>query len=272
MHELVGVVLPLKEAGDLRQVSQVKREYRVGDIMIRIQKYLAEAGIASRRQAEELIRAGRVQLNGETLTQMGTVIDPAKDQVRVDGKEVQQKEGKVYLLLNKPVGVVTTLHDPQRRKKITDLLKGVKERVYPVGRLDFNTEGLLLLTNDGELAYRLTHPRFKVDKTYVAEVRGHMEADVMTRLKKGVMLEDGLTSPAKINLLAKNSIRTLFEITIHEGRNRQVRRMCEAVGHPVKALRRVRFGPLKLEHLEPGEFRNLTVEEIKSLKKICQLD
>ncbi|MFZ5755148.1 MAG: pseudouridine synthase [Bacillota bacterium] len=239
--------------------------------MERLQKYLAQAGIASRRKAEELILAGRVKVNGITITQLGSKIDPERDIVTFDQKPVKTTNKYEYYLLHKPLQVVTTMHDPQGRTKVTDLLKGIKTRVYPVGRLDYHTEGLLLLTNDGELAYRLMHPKYKVAKTYLVTVKGILDKNSLLRLQKGVLLEDGLTMPAKVTILETGEDYSRLEMTIREGRNRQVRRMCEAVGHPVVSLKRVKFGPLSLGQLKPGQYRKLEEGEIRELKKACQL-
>jgi len=237
----------------------------------RLQKFLAQAGVASRRQAEEFIKAGRIKVNGQVITEMGYKIDQHRDQVTVDGKRVLAQEEMVYLLLNKPPLVVTTLSDPQQRTKVTDLLVGIKQRVYPVGRLDYESEGLLLLTNDGELAYRLTHPRYKVAKTYLVKVKGNISPEAQQRLREGVVLEDGPTQPAQVSVVREGKGTTLLEVTIREGRNRQIRRMCETVGYPVSALQRVSFGPLKLRDLPTGQYRFLTKAEIAALKKACQL-
>ncbi len=237
----------------------------------RLQKYLAHAGIASRRKAEELILAGRVKVNGITITQLGSKIDPERDVVMVDQKTVKTENKYEYYILNKPLQVVTTMHDPQGRTKVTDLLKGIKARVYPVGRLDYHTEGLLLLTNDGELAYRLMHPKYKVAKTYLVTVKGIMDKNTLNKLQKGVLLEDGPTMPAKVTILEAGNDYTQLEMTIHEGRNRQVRRMCQAVGYPVVCLKRIKFGPLSLGQLKPGQYRKLEEDEIRRLKRACQL-
>lgn len=239
--------------------------------MERLQKYLAKCGVASRRQAEKLIAAGRIRVNGAIVREMGLQIDPARDEVILDDRKVEPAQQKVYLMLNKPRRVITTLSDPQRRAKVSDLLRDIKERVYPVGRLDYHTEGLLLLTNDGEMAYRLTHPRFEVEKEYIAEVKGSVGEEALEKLRRGVLLEDGLTSPAQVRRIAVGRNRTMLDLVIHEGRNRVVRRMCEAVGHPVLALKRVRFGPLKLEDLPSGAYRHLTPREVEALKKTCRL-
>ncbi len=238
--------------------------------MERLQKFMARAGVTSRRRAEEMIREGRVKVNDEIIQEMGCKVDPDTDVVMVDNRPISLNKEKVYILLNKPSKVVTTLHDPQKRVKVTDFLKDVTTRVYPVGRLDYLTEGLLLLTNDGELAFRLTHPKFKVPKTYLAKVKNHITEEALNRLRKGVMLEDGKTMPAFVKKRKLAQGFTLLELTIREGRNRQVRRMCEAVGYPVVALKRISFGPLSLGDMESGQYRFLTEKEIKSLKKACQ--
>lgn len=232
---------------------------------------MARAGVASRRRAEMMIQDGRVKVNGKIVQEMGCKVDPDKDLVMVDNRSICLKEEKVYLILNKPVKVVTTLHDPQNRVIISDLLKDVKTRIYPIGRLDYLTEGLLLLTNDGELAFRLTHPKFKVPKTYIAKVRNHITNDALKRLREGVMLEEGKTMPALVKILKSSQGFTLVEMTIHEGRNRQIRRMCKAVGYSVVALKRISFGPLSLGDMSPGQYRSLTQKEISTLKKACQL-
>ena len=227
----------------------------------RLQKVLAQAGLGSRRACEELIAAGRVTLNGEVAT-LGTRADPESDAIEVDGAHVGVRQGLAHYLLNKPAGVVTTASDPQGRPTVVDLVPA-EPRVYPVGRLDADTEGLLLLTNDGELAHRLTHPSFGVEKEYLAEVEGVPGRGVLRRLREGVDLEDGTTAPARVSLVGDRTLR----ITIHEGRNRQVRRMCEAVGHPVRRLVRVRVGPLADRRLPPGTWRPLSQTEVRALER-----
>ncbi len=233
--------------------------------MDRLQKVLAQAGVASRRGAEELIVQGKVTVNGKPVTELGTKVDPEKDSISVDGKKIKRREPKLYLLLNKPAGYVTTLRDPQGRRKVTDLLKGIKTRVYPVGRLDYETEGLLLLTNDGELAYGLTHPKHGVEKTYLAQVVGVPDPKKMRLLREGVRLEDGVTAPAQVRRLAIIEGNALLELKIHEGRNRQVRRMCGAIGHPVIKLQRTGLGGLSLEGVALGAYRRLTEQEVAGL-------
>ena len=227
----------------------------------RLQKVLAQAGLGSRRTCEKLIADGRVTVNGEVAT-LGTRADPDVDAIEVDGARIGVREGLVHYLLNKPAGVVTTASDPQGRPTVVGLVPA-EPRVYPVGRLDADTEGLLVLTNDGDLAHRLTHPSFGVDKEYLAEVTGTPSRGALRRLREGVELEDGPTAPARVSLVGDHTLR----ITIHEGRNRQVRRMCEAVGHPVRRLVRVRIGPLADRRLPPGEWRPLTQAEVRALER-----
>ena len=235
---------------------------------IRLQKILAQAGIASRRAAEKLIADGRVSVNGTTVREMGTKADPAADHVRVDGRRIKAAERVRYILLNKPAGYVTTRSDPQRRPTVIDLLHGVREYVYPVGRLDYDTSGLLILTNDGDLAARLTHPRHGVERTYEARVAGVPDAEAIERLRKGIPLDGRRTRPADVKLLTRGrgDRDGVLVITIREGRNRQIRRMCEAVGHPVQSLARTRIGPISDSRLKPGLWRELRSEEIRALK------
>jgi 23S rRNA pseudouridine2605 synthase len=229
----------------------------------RLQKVLARAGLGSRRACEELIDEGRVRVNGEVAT-LGRRVDPEHDRVTVDGVTLPVRPGLVYYLLNKPAKVVTTAHDPQGRATVVDLVPD-EPRVFPVGRLDWDTEGLLLLTNDGELAHGLTHPSRGVPKTYLAEVAGVPGKAALRRLRDGVDLEDGRTAPARARLTQTTPTGAALEVVIHEGRNRQVRRMCEAVGHPVRRLVRTRFGPLRDHSLAPGEWRPLKSAEIQAL-------
>jgi len=227
----------------------------------RLQKVLARAGIGSRRVAEEMIEAERVQVNGEVAV-LGRRVDPERDVVAVDGTPIGTAPGLVYRLLNKPSGVVATADDPQGRPTVVQLVP-TEPRVVPVGRLDLDTEGLLLLTNDGQLHHRLTHPSFGVEKEYLAEVEGAVAAKTLQRLRYGIELEDGRTAPARASSPAPN----LLKLTIHEGRNRQVRRMCEAVGHPVRRLVRTRIGPLSDSQLRPGTWRDLTRDEVRALER-----
>lgn len=228
---------------------------------VRLQKVLAQAGLGSRRTCDELVEAGRVRVNGER-ARPGQRVDPEVDVVEVDGARIGVRPGLVHLLLNKPTGVITTADDPQGRPTVVSLVPS-EPRVFPVGRLDADTEGLLLLTNDGDLAHRLTHPSFGVEKEYLAEVEGTPSRGALRRLREGVDLEDGRTAPAKVSVLGDRVLR----ITIHEGRNRQVRRMCDAVGHPVRRLVRTRIGPLVDRDLAPGAWRALTQDEVRALER-----
>jgi 23S rRNA pseudouridine2605 synthase len=237
--------------------------------MQRLQKVLSQAGVASRRAAEKLIAEGRVSVNGATVREMGTKADPAVDDIRVDGRRIKAAERLRYILLNKPAGVVTTRSDPQRRPTVLDLLRGVREYVYPVGRLDYDTEGLLLLTNDGDLAARLTHPRHGVKRTYEARVAGVPDTAELERLRTGIPLDGRRTQPADVDLLSGRERDGLLRITIREGRNRQVRRMCEAIGHPVKALTRTRIGSLTDRQLKPGMWRDLRADEVRALRSLA---
>jgi 23S rRNA pseudouridine2605 synthase len=235
----------------------------------RLQKILAQAGVASRRAAEKLIANGRVTVNGETVCIMGTKADPAQDDIRVDGRRLRPPQRIRYILLNKPAGFVTTRLDPQRRPTVIDLLRNVHEYVYPVGRLDYDSEGLLLLTNDGDLAARLTHPRHGVERVYEVRVAGAPNAEAVKQLRKGIVLDGRRTLPADVVLLSSRRDREgALRLTIREGRNRQVRRMCEAIGHPVRALRRVRIGPVGDSRLKAGQWRELTPEEVQALREV----
>lgn len=237
----------------------------------RLQKYLAEAGVASRRKAEELIVQGKVKVNGKVVTQMGMKIDPAKDEVTYLDKKVTTKDTKmVYIMLYKPEGYVTTAKEQFGRPAVMDLIKGVKERIFPVGRLDYDTSGLLLLTNDGDLTYKLTHPKHDVDKTYIAKLYGIPDEGALQKFRRGVVIDGKRTKPAKIQIIDKDKDGRFCtaEIIIHEGRNRQVRKMCEAIKHPVAQLKRVATGDLKLGDLQKGKYRHLTEKEIKYLKKL----
>jgi 23S rRNA pseudouridine2605 synthase len=227
----------------------------------RLQKVLARAGFGSRRVCEELIAAGRVTVDG-VVAELGRRVDPDRDRIEVDGVPVATAAGLVHYLLNKPRGVVTTADDPQGRPTVVELVPS-EPRVFPVGRLDVDTEGLLLLTNDGDLTHRLTHPSYGVEKEYVAEVEGQPSRGALRRLRDGVDLDDGRTAPAKASLVSPSVLR----LTIHEGRNRQVRRMCDAIGHPVRRLVRTRIGPLTDRSLAPGEWRPLAVAELRALER-----
>lgn len=232
---------------------------------MRLQKFISLSGAASRRHAEEMIRAGRVRVNGVTVTEMGITVS-AEDRVECDGKPISPVDRKVYIMLNKPSGYVTTVSDPEGRKTVMDLVSGVGCRIYPVGRLDYDTTGLLILTNDGDFAFSSTHPGQLTDKTYLARVSGIPSEESLERLRKGIMLDGRPTSEAGVELVKADGMTAVLRITIHEGRNRQVRRMCEAVGHPVISLERVAIGGLSLGNLKPGKWRYLTESEIRSVK------
>jgi 23S rRNA pseudouridine2605 synthase len=238
--------------------------------LLRLQKILAAAGIASRRAAETLMTQSRVTVNGRTVTELGSKADPALDDIRVDGRRVKGAEPLRYVLLHKPRGYVTTRSDPSRRPTVMDLIRGVREYVYPVGRLDFESEGLLLLTNDGDLAAALTHPRHGVEREYEAWVLGQPDEHDIERLRHGVVIDDRRTAPATVSVVhhgrGKHAGHTLLAITVREGRNRQVRKMCDAIGHPVESLTRVRIGPIADATLPAGRFRDLSVEEVRRLK------
>ena len=243
---------------------------------LRLQKILSAAGVASRRTAETLIAQGRVSVNGRTVTEPGTKADPSRDEIRVDGRRVKDAEPLRYLLLNKPRGYVTTRSDPARRPTVIDLLPEVREYVYPVGRLDYDSDGLLLLTNDGDLAARLTHPRHGVEREYHAWVLGTPDDRDLDRLRRGVVIDGRRTGPADVGVVhtgrGKRQGQTLLSIAIREGRNRQVRRMCEAVGHPVDTLTRVRFGSIADRRLKPGRFRDLTPQELRRLRAALETE
>ena len=236
----------------------------------RLQKLISRAGIASRREAENLILAGRVTVDGKIVGELGKKFNPKLHQICVDKKPLTFAEEKIYILLNKPRGYVSTAKDERGRRTVLDLVKEIPERIFPVGRLDLNSEGVLLLTNDGELTNSLIHPRFKIKKTYRVKVTGEVTEEKMDLLREGIELDDGLTAPAEIYLLEKNSDTTILEITIHEGRNRQIRRMFSAVGCDVKRLKRINFAGLTLQGLGIGKFRRLTSEEIKKLRELTQ--
>ncbi len=238
------------------------------DTVVRLQKYLAHCGVASRRGAENLIQQGRVSVNGVVISEMGVQIDEANDRIEVDGTLVEPEKKMVYVLLNKPVGYVTTVSDDKGRNTVMDLVADIPVRIYPVGRLDYDTEGLLLMTNDGDLTYRITHPKNNVEKTYEAEVTGNISMNTLLQLRNGIMLDGVKTSPAKVEVIGATRLGTKLEITIHEGKNRQVRRMFETVGCVVKKLKRTREAGLILGHVPLGRWRKLTEAEVNMLKKI----
>lgn len=230
---------------------------------MRLNAFLARAGVASRRRADELIQDGRVRVNGEP-GQLNTVVGK-HDVVEVDGARIE-RQPLAFVLLNKPAGVITTARDPQGRRTVVDLVPAAP-RVVPVGRLDVDTTGALLLTNDGDLAHRLAHPRYGIPKVYEADVEGVPSADALRRLRDGIELEDGPTAPARVRVVRKGQGATRLELTLHEGRNRQVKRMCEAVGHPVTRLSRVRYAGLALDGLPRGQWRALTKDEVAALRR-----
>jgi pseudouridine synthase len=238
----------------------------------RLQKILSQAGVASRRASEQLMLEGRVTVNGTTVRELGTKADALSDDIRVDGRRVKVVQRRRYILLNKPRGYVTTRSDPQRRPTVIDLLAGVHEYVYPVGRLDFDSEGLLLLTNDGDLAARLSHPRHGIARVYEAQVLGRPDAHDVQRLSRGVMIDGRRAEAAEVKLLPqrREADTSTLVITVHEGRNRQVRKMCDAIGHPVERLRRVAIGPLRDARLKPGQWRELQDDEVRRLRSAAK--
>lgn len=238
--------------------------------MERLQKVMSQAGVSSRRAAEKIILEGRVSVNGRVVKELGSKIDPEKDELLVDGKVIKTMTDHVYFILNKPKGVISTAKDERGRKTVIDLLAKVPERIYPVGRLDNNTEGLLLLTNDGELMNSLLHPKYKIYKTYIAKVEGNPSEDKLDQLRAGIELEDGMTAPAEVYIAGTEPMKniTTLEIIIHEGRNRQVRRMCEAIGCSIKSLKRIEFAGLTLSGVHRGQYRALTAREVDRLKSI----
>ncbi len=234
----------------------------------RLQKVLARAGVAARRTCEELIRAGRVQVDGKVAT-VGMKVDPARAAIYGDGKRITFPKRHLSLLLYKPKGYVSTVNDPQGRPKVTDLVPFPGVRLFPVGRLDFHTSGLILLTNDGELAHLLTHPKYGIWKTYQALVKGRPAPAALEQLKRGVLLPEGKTAPARVRLLKQFGNQALLEISLREGKKRQVRKMCEFIGHPVMELKRTKLAFLALKGLRPGQYRLLTTEEVLRLKKLA---
>lgn len=229
---------------------------------VRLQKFIASAGISSRRQAEQLILSGRVTVNGAVVDTLGTKITASTDNVAVDGKMIAEMTQKVYYLLNKPQGYVTTLSDPQGRPIVTKLLTDVKERIFPVGRLDFDTEGALLMTNDGELAQKVMHPSFETFKTYEATLTGIPSKEKISKIERGLMIDGKKTAPAKINSLTRRNSNSIAAITIHEGRKHQVKKMFAAIGHPVTHLRRIAYGRLNINNIKIGEYRTISSKEI----------
>lgn len=234
----------------------------------RLQKVMAEYGVASRRKCEELIAEGKVKVNGRLITEPGCKIDKEEDIVEVMGKPLKKQEARLYILLNKPTGYITSARDQFGRPTVLDLLKGISTRVFPIGRLDYDTDGLLLLTNDGELTFRITHPKHNIDKTYRAAVRGRVDDKDMETFRKGIKIEDYVTSPARLEILGESKGNSIVEITIHEGKNRQVRKMCSAIGHEVISLTRIRIGEIGLGTLKTGQWRFLTEAEVKYIKTL----
>jgi pseudouridine synthase len=237
----------------------------------RIQKILAKAGIASRREAERMVIEGRVMVNGKTVDILGLKADPSKDHIKIDGKRLKSFEPRVTLLLNKPRGYLSTVKDPEGRPTVMDLLKRRKWRIYPVGRLDFDAEGLLLLTNDGDIAQLLSHPRFSIPRTYWVKVKGAPDEQRLIQLKRGVKLEDGKASVVSYAILRQGEKNSWVQVVVTEGRNRLVKRMFSAIGHPVLKLKRVGFGPIRLGNLPIGQFRSLTPAEAEGLKKLMTI-
>ena len=233
--------------------------------MERLQKVMAEFGIASRRKCEEIIAQGIVKVNGQIITEPGFKVDKLVDIIEVDGKLLKTEEAKRYILLNKPVGYITTAKDQFGRPTVLDLVSEIKERIFPVGRLDYDTEGLLIMTNDGDLTYKITHPKHNIDKTYEALVNGKVGNNTVELFRNGLHINNYVTSSAKLVIKKYISNNTLVEITIHEGKNRQVRKMCQAVNHSVITLKRISIGEIELGDLKVGQYRELTKEEIKYL-------
>ncbi len=234
--------------------------------MERLQKIMAHAGVASRRKSEDIISQGRVKVNGQVIKELGYKVSE-EDLIEVDEKVISG-EKKIYILLNKPKGYISTVDDPRERNTVLDLIKGVSQRIYPVGRLDYNTSGILILTNDGDLTYTLTHPSHMVNKTYLVEVGGKPTKKELDRLEKGIVLEDGLTAPARVEEINREKGVTSFHITIYEGKNRQVRRMCDKIGYSVRNLERIKFAFLDLKGLSTGQFRYISDKEVEKLKNL----
>lgn len=239
-------------------------------MLVRLNKFLSRAGVASRREVDRMIEQGRIRVNGKVVDRLGSKIDDEQDRVEVDGRPVKIGEGFVYLMLNKPRGCLVTVEDPFQRPTIMKLLPSFEKRIFPVGRLDYDSEGLLLLTNDGELASRLTHPRYEVRKTYLVKVKGGPELSELDRLRRGIFLDGKRTAPARIEQLVRSSAKTLLRVEIHEGRKRELRRMFRAAGHEVVRLKRIGFAGLKLGKLKRGEWRFLAPKETEMLKKAAR--
>jgi 23S rRNA pseudouridine2605 synthase len=236
-------------------------------MLVRLNKYLSRAGVSSRREADRIIGEGRVRVNGRVESELGSKVDDAADRVEVDRRPVRTDDRLVHVLMHKPVGAVVSLRDPFGRTTVRDLLSGLKSRVFPVGRLDTDSSGVLLLTNDGELAFRLTHPRFEIPKVYLARVEGIPAEESLEKLRKGIFLEGKKTAPARVAPASRSGPNALVKITIHEGRKREVRKMFEALGHPVRDLKRIEFAGLTVEGLKPGAWRLLDAGEVRRLRK-----
>ncbi|HHV95477.1 MAG TPA: rRNA pseudouridine synthase [Clostridiaceae bacterium] len=234
---------------------------------VRLQKYIAQSGIASRRKAEDLIKSGMVKVNGKVVLEPWVMVDDSDD-VRVNDKPIFREKRLVYIMLNKPVGYITTAKEQFSRKTVLDLIKGIPERIFPVGRLDYDTSGLLLLTNDGQFAYKLTHPKYEIKKVYIAKVKGIPSEDEIKIFETGLEIDDYITAPAKLKIRKILGNKSILEIVIHEGRNRQIRKMCEAIGHPVIELCRISIGNVSLGSLPVGKWRYLTKKEVQSLMNL----
>lgn len=235
---------------------------------MRLAKFLADSGITSRRKAEKMIEDGRVKVNGTTVRELGYKINPEADKIQFDNKIVK-REHRVYLLLNKPRGYISSVYDPQGRPTVTELVRDINLRLYPVGRLDFDTEGILLMTNDGDFTNLMIHPRYEIKKKYEALVKGNTELSSLQQLENGILLEDGITAPARVRIINSGRKNTLLELEIHEGRKRQVKRMCAAIGHSVISLKRTSFAFLNLENVPVGQYRQLTPAEVERLRKLA---
>lgn len=235
---------------------------------MRLQKYIAHAGVTSRRKAEELIVKGKVKVNNKLVLELGFKVDPDKDKVKVNNEIIRIEKKDIYIMLNKPVGYVTTMKDERNRRIVTDLIVGIEERIYPVGRLDADTTGLLILTNDGDLTYKITHPSNEVIKRYIAIVEGVPNKWELEQFRKGLMIDGKKTSDASIEISKRYEDESILDISIHEGRNRQVKKMCKAINHPVKKLKRIAIGNLELGNLKLGSWRYLRDEEVRGLKSL----
>ncbi|MFZ2447946.1 MAG: pseudouridine synthase [Syntrophobacteraceae bacterium] len=238
---------------------------------IRLQKFLAQAGVASRRAAEEIIRLGRVEVNGRR-AEIGCQVDPLRDDVRLDGKSITSREEKIFLAFYKPRGCITSARDPQGRKTVFDFLPEFPARIFPVGRLDYDAEGLLLLTNDGALSNRLLHPRYGISKIYEVKIKGHPDEKTLERLRTGVVLEEGATGPAGVEVIRELPEACWLRIVLHQGWNRQIKRMGEAVGYPVLKIKRIAYGPVRLGGLRPGDYRHLGPDELRRIFEQAGLD